>query len=153
MVNKMLFAGIDSSSSSTGKRSAIAFCDETVIVSEIVCGTFSEIYNLALSKKDLITAFFVETAQTKRSWHGLAPATVVNIGMGLGAMKIMGDLLEHQRAPVFRIRLTHTKVDIAGFVEYTGFKGKTNEHGIDAGLVVVTGAEWYIDNLKREGKI
>lgn len=54
---------------------------------------------IEIEKRRDVEAVVVEIPRTKRSWHGIKPTTLVNIGMGLAAMQIMAATLEMQWGP------------------------------------------------------
>ena len=68
----------------------------------------------------------VEVPKTKVSWHGQSSTALVNVGMGLAAMKIMAAMLDLYwlAGDVVRVHPRNTKLTHEQFSLLTGWSGK-----------------------------
>lgn len=73
-----------------------------------------------------VEAIVVEIPRTKKSWHGIKPTTLVNIGMGLAAMQIMAAMLDLYRGTdkVVKVYPCDTDLTREQFALLTGWTGK-----------------------------
>lgn len=73
-----------------------------------------------------IEAIVVEVPRTKKSWHGINPTALVNIGMGLAAMEIMAAILDLYWGvnKVVKVYPCDTDLTHEQFCFLTGWTGK-----------------------------
>jgi hypothetical protein len=80
------------------KRVGIASIDtHDGAIKELCTMTFSgaiEYLRFINYQSRTVEAVVVEVPRTKKSWHGIKPTTLINIGMGLAAMEIMAAILD-----------------------------------------------------------
>lgn len=81
---------------------------------------------IEIEKRRAVEAVVVEIPRTKKSWHGIKPTTLVNIGMGLAAMQIMAATLELQWGPdkVVKVYPCDTDLTHEQFSLLTGWTGR-----------------------------
>lgn len=77
----------------------------------------------------------IESPKTKHNWHASkCNTTSVNIGMAYREMELLAEGIERLGFHVKRIH-PQGKVDAKRFRQITGYKGSTNQHVRDAGML------------------
>jgi hypothetical protein len=81
---------------------------------------------LELERYRVVESVVVEIPRTKKSWHGIKPTTLVNIGMGLAAMQIMAAMLDLYwgQDKVVKVYPCDTDLTHEQFTLLTGWTGK-----------------------------
>jgi len=95
-------------------------------VYHIVCGLIDEHSSLRV---------VIEVPKTKVNWHGSKAAH--DVGRVCREAELLADGLELAGAQVERVHPSG-KVDAATFARITGWKGLTNPHKRDAGMLAIT---------------
>jgi predicted RNase H-like nuclease (RuvC/YqgF family) len=81
----------------------------------------------------------IEVPKTKANWHN--PAAAHNVGRVCREAELLACGLELIGAQVERVH-PKGKVDAVAFARITKWKGRTNEHQRDAGMLVITARKY-----------
>jgi hypothetical protein len=104
--------------------------------------SFAEAYDRCIDINDVCkeqgynVLFLVEYPRTKRGWGN--GKGLVNVGIGLGAMRIMAHLLEYQLLPIKRVYPQNTKLTREDVSRHVGRDiGRCSDNARDAIMICV----------------